>query len=240
MKSAIEPESEIITVVIADDQLTIRQSLQIQLASAKDIQVIGYADNGITAIKKVAELLPDVIIIDLEMPDMDGITAITQISDRFPQTKSLVFSSHDERQYINQAIIAGAKGYLLKDTATKDLIEAIRQVDRGYFQLGSGLLDKLSLSSTQASLGSIGITERVLWESQLISELESRLSKSIQGLMEYQFHNYAAYPNKIDEQLNFFGGNQGKINAKLKKIELSIYLLLFWQIITMIICLSIL
>ena len=239
MKSTIESEQKTISVVIADDQLSIRQSLKSQLESALDIQVIGYADNGLTALEKVAELLPDVIVIDLEMPDMDGITAITQISDLFPQTKCLVFSSHNERKYINRAIIAGAKGYLLKNTSQQDLIEAIRKIHGGYFQLGSGLLDKISLGSS--SLNSIDRTERVIWESQLISALETKLTDNIKSLITKQISgDKTIHFEELKQRFQSISTYQAKTDHKLRKIELLLYLLIFWQIVTMIICLSIL
>ena len=125
MVSGNQLEQEIIRIIIADDQSIVRQALKFQLDLETKIEVIACVDNGKAALTKIAELLPDIIIIDLEMPGMDGITAIKHISDRLPQTKALVFSSHDEREYIHQAIVAGAKGYLLKGTSTEDLIKTI-------------------------------------------------------------------------------------------------------------------
>lgn len=197
MISDTESDQEVIKVIIADDQPMIRKMLQLQLATETSIKVIACADNGIKALEKIAEFAPDLILIDLEMPAMDGITAIKEICDRFPQTKALVLSSHDEREYINQAIMAGAKGYLLKGTSTKDLVNSIHYIHQGYFQLGSGLLDKISLSASEASRSLVESLSRYDLDSQQLSDLESKLTNTIKNIIELQ-------SSKNHDKLSFF------------------------------------
>ncbi len=133
-----------IRVLIADDQNLIRQALEVCLEPENDIEIIACVDDGIQAIDRVEKFEPDVAIIDLEMPNLDGLTAINIICERFPQTKVLVLSSHDREDYINQALKAGAKGYLHKSTSTQELANAIRSVYySGYLKLAPELHERL-------------------------------------------------------------------------------------------------
>jgi DNA-binding NarL/FixJ family response regulator len=132
-----------IRLLLVDDQSLICQGLKAMLSLEPDLEVIGTADNGEAAIEQVALLAPDVVLMDLRMPVMDGREATRAISERFPQVKVLVLSTFDDDRYITDSIRAGAKGYLLKDMPSEDLAQAIRVVYRGYTQMGTGLLEKL-------------------------------------------------------------------------------------------------
>jgi DNA-binding NarL/FixJ family response regulator len=133
-----------IRVLVADDQSLIRQALQIYLENENDIKLIACVDNGMKAIEKIEQLHPDVALIDLEMPGIDGLTATKIISQRFSETKVLVLSSYDSQEYINKALQAGAKGYLHKNTSAQEIVNVIRAVNQGYFQLGPGLHEKIA------------------------------------------------------------------------------------------------
>lgn len=132
-----------IRVLIADDQNLIRQALQVCLEPENDIEIIACVDDGIKAIDYIEKFHPDVAIIDLEMPNLDGLTTTNIICERFPQTKVLILSSHDREDYINQALKAGAKGYLNKTTSTEELANAIRSVYKGYLKLAPELQERL-------------------------------------------------------------------------------------------------
>lgn len=108
-----------------------------------DLQVVGTADNGETAIEQVAALQPELVLMDVRMPVMDGREATRIINQQFPDVKVLVLSTFDDDQYITEAMRAGARGYLLKDMPSEELAQAIRFVNCGYAQLGPGLLEKL-------------------------------------------------------------------------------------------------
>ena len=133
-----------IRVLVADDQNLIRQALQIYLENEGDIQVIVSVDNGIKAIEEIEKHHPDVAVIDLEMPGIDGLTTIKIIRQRFPQTKVLVLSSHDSQECVNQALQVGANGYMLKNSSAEELATVIRSIAQGYFQLAPGLYEKIS------------------------------------------------------------------------------------------------
>jgi HlyD family secretion protein len=142
-------DPNIIRVLIVDDRDFTRRHLQLLLEPELDLEVVGIAGDGSTAIAQVESLQPDVVLIDLEMPEMDGIKATKIITQRFFNCKILVISSHENKECINQAMRAGAKGYLLKGTAAQELVGAIRSVYRGCSYLGPGLWSQINLAETK-------------------------------------------------------------------------------------------
>ncbi|MBD3884909.1 response regulator transcription factor [Phormidium tenue FACHB-886] len=131
-----------IKILLVDDQAIIRQGIKSLLDTKPDLQVIGDADNGKTAIAQVKELQPDVVLMDIRMPVMDGVTAIQLISQQFPMVKVLVLTTFDDDEYVLQAMRFGARGYLLKDTLSEELAAAIRAIHKGYTHMGPGLFEK--------------------------------------------------------------------------------------------------
>jgi DNA-binding NarL/FixJ family response regulator/uncharacterized protein involved in exopolysaccharide biosynthesis len=132
-----------IRILLVDDQKSIRESLKMILESAPDLQVVGTASDGHTAIEQVSYLKPDVVLIDMEMPGLDGVSATQVISQQFADVKVLVLSMHDDEALIAKSTRAGALGYLLKNTPPQELRAAVRFVQLGYPQYGPGLLDKV-------------------------------------------------------------------------------------------------
>jgi DNA-binding NarL/FixJ family response regulator len=132
-----------IRLLLVDDQSLICEGLKAMLSLEPDLEVVGIADNGETATEQVADLQPDVVLMDVRMPVMDGREATRIITQQFPGIKVLVLSTFDDDEYIKQSMQAGAKGYLLKDMPSEELAQAIRLVHRGYTQLGPGLMEKL-------------------------------------------------------------------------------------------------
>jgi DNA-binding NarL/FixJ family response regulator len=139
-----------IRLLLVDDQSLIRQGLKAMLELEPDLEVIGMADNGESAIEQVAALNPDVVLMDVRMPVMDGREATRAICQQFRDTRVLVLSTFDDDGYITDSIRAGAKGYLLKDMPSEELAQAIRFVYRGYTQMGPGLMEKLIANTTNA------------------------------------------------------------------------------------------
>jgi DNA-binding NarL/FixJ family response regulator len=132
-----------ITVLLVDDQSLIRQGLRALLELEPDLEIVGEAENGEQAINLVAELQPDVVLLDIRMPIMDGVAATREIQKRFVKTKILVLTTFDDDEYVSAALQNGAMGYLLKDTPSEELAVAIRAVHKGYTQLGPGIVRKL-------------------------------------------------------------------------------------------------
>jgi hemolysin D len=137
------PDPTKIRILIVDDQNFVRKMLQYSLESQLDLEVVGTAHSGQDALAQIEQLRPNIALVDIEMPGMNGLIITRTISEQYAQTKVLVLSSHDDDSYIRDALQAGAKGYLLKNTPPEELAHAIRFVQRGYLQLGPGLFEKL-------------------------------------------------------------------------------------------------
>jgi DNA-binding NarL/FixJ family response regulator len=123
--------SEIIRILVADDHPVVRDGLVAMLSTQPDFLVIGEAATGMEAVDRVAELTPDVLLLDLEMPVMDGVEALQMIQDLDSSVKVIVITAFDTDERILSAIKAGAKGYLLKGAPRDDIFEAIRVVNQG-------------------------------------------------------------------------------------------------------------
>ena len=119
-----------IRILIADDANLIRQALNIYFQLESDLEIVGTAENGKIALKLTEELNPDIVLMDMEMPEMDGLNATNIICQRFPRTKVLIITSHDSQDYINKALKAGAKGYFIKSKPTEELLEAIKLIHK--------------------------------------------------------------------------------------------------------------
>ena len=132
-----------IRVFVADDQAIVRKGIQALLATEADIEVVGEAENGQQAAVRVRELRPDVILMDLEMPEVDGIEAIRRIIADWPEARILVLTSFATDDKVFPAIKSGAMGYLLKDSEPEELVQAIRQVYRGESSLHPKIARKL-------------------------------------------------------------------------------------------------
>lgn len=131
-----------IQILLVDDQYIIRQGLKTMLESNPDMQVIGEAENGQRAIDQIPLLQPDIVLMDIRMPIMDGVAATGAITQLYPDLKILILTTFDDDEYVSKAMRLGAKGYLLKDTEPDELAMAIRAVIKGHTQLGPGLFEK--------------------------------------------------------------------------------------------------
>jgi len=145
--SALISTLNMIQILLVDDQHIIRQGLKSMLELNSDMQIIGEAENGQRALEQISTLRPDVVLMDIRMPIMDGVAATRAIAEQYPTTKVLVLTTFDDDEYVSQAMRMGAKGYLLKDTEPDELALAIRSVYKGHTQLGPGLFEKALMSS---------------------------------------------------------------------------------------------
>ena len=118
-------------VFLADDHLVLREGIRTLLQREPGIEVVGEADDGGEAVKKVIQLVPDVVLMDITMPHLNGIEATRKIKKIIPQVKVLILTMHETGQYLSQMLEAGASGYVVKTTSMSDLVSAINAVHRG-------------------------------------------------------------------------------------------------------------
>lgn len=118
-------------IVLADDHYLVREGLRTILEEKADLQVVGEAGDGLELLLRVDKLKPDLVILDISMPKLQGIQTARQIKKKYPAMKVLILTMHNEREYLHEAIHAGVEGYLLKDDAQKELFLAIEKIRQG-------------------------------------------------------------------------------------------------------------
>ena len=130
-----------IRILLADDHQILRQGLRTLLEKQPDIEVVAEAEEGRKAVQLARELSPDVVIMDIAMPDLNGIEATRQIITEIPGVKVVALSMHSDRRFVARMLKAGASGYLLKDCAFEELVRAVRTVAVGRIYLSPGIVD---------------------------------------------------------------------------------------------------
>ena len=206
-----------ISILIVDDQNFTRQAIKSILEQESDFEVVGLAENGIKALEKIAEISPHVAVVDLEMPEMDGFELTQKIYQQFPRTKVVILSSSEDNESINSALKAGAKGYLLKSTSGIELTDTIRSVQRGYFQLGPGLFEKLLSGFIQENSTTIENLSELENKSQ---DYFARLEKDIKTKNEQTRHEmFQELTRQIDHLNQEFrqglGAFQSQVSSKM-------------------------
>jgi two-component system, NarL family, response regulator NreC len=151
--------AEKLRLMLGDDHTLVRHGLRKILEERQDWEIVGEADDGRSAVKKALALQPDVAILDIGMPLLNGIDATRQIVHKAPNVKVLILSMHSDETYVTRALNAGATGYLLKDSAGKDLIKAVTAVSQGeaFF---SPAVSRLMLDDYMRRAASSGVTDR--------------------------------------------------------------------------------
>ncbi len=140
-----------IRVLIVDDQHLVREGLKSLLHAQADMAVVGAAENGRQALEIIAQTDPEVLLLDVRMPQMDGVAVVQAVQQQWPQIRILMLSTFDHDEYVHRAMQYGAKGYLLKDTHPDILAAAIRSVYQGHTHLGPGLFEKMMHSPPTGS-----------------------------------------------------------------------------------------
>lgn len=164
-----------IRVLLADDQNLIREGLKALLEQEPDLQVIADVDNGCDAVQQAEALQPDVVLMDLTMPKMDGITATQTICARCPEIRVLVLTASDDEASIRTALQVGARGYLLKDMSPDELANAVRTAHKGFTQLSPGILQKAMAASFLSS--GEGLAHAYRSEAETTGRFASRYSE---------------------------------------------------------------
>ncbi|MCY1150999.1 MAG: response regulator transcription factor [Sphaerochaetaceae bacterium] len=135
---------ETIKIIIADDQTLIRDGLASLLSIKKEVEILATAKNGEEAVKLAKELSPDIILMDIRMPVMDGLAALNKIKEINPTIKIIMLTTFDDDDYIIKSLQVGAQGYLLKDIPIDDLLRALEQAMNGTFQATNSVISRLS------------------------------------------------------------------------------------------------
>ncbi len=213
-----------INILLVDDQALLCEVLKTWLDVEKDIQVLGIAHDGQEAIEAVEQLQPDIVLMDIDMPQMDGLEATKIISQRFPQVKVIFLSGHDDEVYLSKSLQAGAKGYLLKNTTADELVQKIRSVYNNVNLLET-IQNDSSLMPLQIQLEELIETYRLkleniiethnatinpgYWErieqdlEQRFNELESRVdTNQINKINELEYKNQSSWKSIRQELIN--------------------------------------
>jgi two-component system response regulator NreC len=195
-----------IRILLADDHTILRRGLRLLLERESDFGIVAEASNGREAVDAVAREAPDVVIMDIAMPSMNGIEATKRICHEFPKTAIIILSVHSDEAYILRALKAGARGYLLKDSAENDLIQAVRVVAAGkaYFSpavskiLADDYVRQMREHGTEDPFDLLTDRERELL--QLIAELSS--TKQIAELLGLSPHTVDTHRGNLMQKLN--------------------------------------
>jgi DNA-binding NarL/FixJ family response regulator len=161
--------SDEIRVLIADDQQLVREGLCVLLDLIPDICVVGEASNGAEAVERAQQLEPDVVLMDVRMPELDGVAATRQIQETSPEIKVVILTTFDDDEYVFEGLRAGAAGYLLKDVPSEQLAEAVRAAARGEVFIHPSVTRKVVAEFTRLSE-----RERVRREQPLVEPLSPR------------------------------------------------------------------
>ena len=163
-----------IRILLADDHTIVRQGLRKVLEESDDCEVVAEAGDGREAVRQAEQLKPDVAIVDITMPQLNGIEATRQILKRSPSTRVLVLTMHSDEAYVNQILMAGATGYLLKDSADVDLMKAVEAVSKGK-SFFSPQIARLMPDDVMRRPGEHGISDRY----ELLSDREREVFQLI-------------------------------------------------------------
>lgn len=191
-------------VLLADDHKIMREGLRSLLAVTPGVEVVGEAGDGRTAVQLALKLAPDVVVMDIGMPDLNGVDATRQIKSRAPQTKVIALSLHSDERFIAGMFKAGASGYLLKDGAFEELARAIRTVAAGHTYLcprvaRTVIKDYLRDAQAMAVAGGPALSDREREVLQLVAEGWS--TKEIAGRLDVSVKTVETHRARIMERL---------------------------------------
>lgn len=211
-----------IRVLLADDHQVVRNGLRYVIEREPDLEVIGEAENGRDAVRLTAELHPDIVVMDVAMPNLNGIEATAQIIKHNPKTAVIMLSMYSDESYLVRALTNGAKGYLLKDSAGNDLVQAINAVHQGrpFFspQIANVLLEDYMRRLRQEQLEDTYelLTDREKEVLQLLAEGKS--NKEVANLLNLSVYTVETHRNNLMQKLNLHNTAEIVLYAVRKKI----------------------
>jgi DNA-binding NarL/FixJ family response regulator len=211
-----------IRVLIADDHGIVRQGTRSLLEKESDIEVVGEVEDGRAAVEKTAEWNPNVVVMDIAMPRLNGLDAASQIVRRYPATEVIILSMHQEEDYLVRALAAGVRGYLLKETAQLDLVRAVRSVvqQKAFFSptiaqmLAEDYTRQLQKKKIEDSYELL--TDRERETLQLIAEGKS--NKEAAAALAVSPYTIETHRNNLMQKLNLHNTAEIVLYAVRKKI----------------------
>jgi len=190
-----------IHILLADDHAVVRQGFKMILAAQPDMEIVGEAGNGREALDLAGQLQPDVIVMDVAMPELNGIEATRRVADLSPRTRVLALSMHKDSVYVREILRAGARGYLLKDSIASDLLAAVRAVARGEGYLSPGVSDAVLNDYRRHVTDPIDLlSSREREVLQMIAE--GKTNKEIATVLNLSVYTIDAHRGRIMEKLN--------------------------------------
>ncbi|RMG35972.1 MAG: DNA-binding response regulator [Planctomycetota bacterium] len=191
-------------ILLADDHKILREGLRVLLESQNGLQIVGEADNGRIAVRLAVELKPDVVIMDVGMPELNGIDATRQIVRECPQTRVIALSMHSDGQFVSGMLRAGASGYLLKDSAFEELHDAVQTVLDGKVYLSPSvtgtIVDGFVRAQPAQPCDVVALTPREREVLQLLAE--GKTTKQIAQRLRISVKTIETYRRQIMEKLN--------------------------------------
>lgn len=188
-------------ILLADDHAVVRQGFRMILSAQEDLEVVGEVANGKEAVESAAQLRPDVAVVDVSMPELNGIEATRRIAGVSPSTRVLALSMHKDAVYVREILRAGARGYLLKDSGEADLLSAVRAVARGEGFLSPAVSDAVLSDYRKHVTNPMDLlTSREREVLQLIAE--GKTNKEIANLLNLSVYTVEAHRGRVMEKLN--------------------------------------
>ncbi|MGA2737889.1 MAG: response regulator transcription factor [Bryobacteraceae bacterium] len=192
---------EKIHILLADDHAVVRQGFKMILAAQPDMEIVGEAGNGREALDLAGQLQPDVIVMDVAMPELNGIEATRRVAEVSPRSRVLALSMHKDSVYVREILRAGARGYLLKDSIASDLLAAVRAIARGEGYLSPGVSDAVLNDYRRHVTDPIDLlTSREREVLQMIAE--GKTNKDIATVLNLSVYTVDAHRGRIMEKLN--------------------------------------
>lgn len=193
-----------ITVLLADDHAVVRDGLRYLLEAQADISVVGDASDGRQAVQQVKILSPDVVIMDIAMPELNGIEATRQIREISPSTRVIILSMHSTSEHIGQALGAGANGYLLKESAGVEVVKAVRAVYANHSYLSQKLSDKMVEDYHKQASGIVSPLARLSAREREVLQLvvEGNSSAEIATILSLSPKTVETYRSRIMNKLD--------------------------------------
>jgi DNA-binding NarL/FixJ family response regulator len=191
----------VIRILLADDHVLVRQGFKLILSEQSDMEIAGEAANGREAVEQAEKLQPDVVIMDVTMPELNGIEATRRITAAAPRTRVLALSMHKDAVYVREILRAGARGYLLKDSADADLIAAVRAVAKGEGYLSPAISDAVLTDYRRHVTDPLDLlTTREREVLQMIAE--GKTNKEIATTLNLSVYTVEAHRGRVMEKLN--------------------------------------